>query len=154
MSTEIDFTRTSPSSTSSRTLSACGVFVEYIDTAGHTLGHAVFPEWYGRCVPGAGDVMVCRVTNTFQPGSRKLSGTVTSCQFDMQHDENGHPTVWVYLAVQAQLTISQDGDVERSQPIGQQVNQPTTPEITTLKTEPSPTHLSAPGTRLGRFAVN
>lgn len=75
-----------------------GVLVEFFDAQGQLIGQAVFTNWQGRPVPGAGDTLCCTV-RTAMKAQRKVRGRVRSRHFDLQHDANGKPCVWVRLEV-------------------------------------------------------
>lgn len=74
-----------------------GVFVEFLDAAGHTVGRAVIADWRDRPVPERGD----RFTAPVRAGGvvRKLSGIVRTRNFDVQTDLDGDTSVWVCLTV-------------------------------------------------------
>ena len=74
-----------------------GVFVEYRDEHGNTLAQAVFTGWQGRPVPNVGDTVCCAVRLTFNGRRRKLLGRVMRRHFEMQHEDDGQPCVWVRL---------------------------------------------------------
>ena len=78
---------------------SAGVFVEFRDERDNTVGRAVFTDWRGRPVPGAGDRICSQATLVATQQSRKLTGTVRHRQFDLQTDEYGEPVIWVYLIV-------------------------------------------------------
>jgi hypothetical protein len=80
-----------------------GVFVEFHDGQGNTVGQAVFTDWQGRPVPGVGDVMRCAARNPMTGRREQLVGQVMSRHFEVQHDD-GQACVWVRLA----LTISSE----------------------------------------------
>lgn len=92
-----------------------GVFVEFRDEFGHTLGHAVYADWNHRAVPVPGDTMVCPIRNTTTQGSRKMKGTVRSRQFDVQQDSDGETSIWVYLVVEP----PQREEIEADLPLGE-----------------------------------
>jgi hypothetical protein len=77
-----------------------GVFVEYHDERGNTVGQAVFTGWQGRPVPNVGDLVCCVAQLVGSRSRRKLLGRVTHRQFEMQHDDDGQPCVWVRLVLE------------------------------------------------------
>jgi hypothetical protein len=79
---------------------ASGVFVEFRDARGNTLGQVVYTNWRGRPVPAVGDALHCTLKRTSNRRLRKVCGKVVSRQFDVQHDERGEPCVWVILIAQ------------------------------------------------------
>ncbi|HEX4129802.1 MAG TPA: hypothetical protein VHZ24_07150 [Pirellulales bacterium] len=76
---------------------AAGVFVEFHDDQGNTLGQAVFTDWQGRPVPAVGDTLRCEAQSTITGRREQIVGQVTSRHFELQHDE-GNPCIWVRLA--------------------------------------------------------
>ncbi len=87
-----------------------GVFVEFRDLEGNTLGQAVYADWHGRPLPGVGDMLTsdacasqaCGAGMSAATGTVKLLGRVTSRHFDLQRDaDDGAPCVWVRLIVEA-----------------------------------------------------
>ncbi|HWA99550.1 MAG TPA: hypothetical protein VG713_13700 [Pirellulales bacterium] len=74
-----------------------GVFVEFHDQAGNTLGQAVFADWNGRPLPAVGDTLRCAVQSTITGRREKLAGHITSRHFELQHDGDS-PCIWVRLA--------------------------------------------------------
>lgn len=78
-----------------------GVFVEFHDEKGNTLGQAVYLEWQGRPLPAVGDTVTCQVNTAFGPWGRSLSGRVESRHFDIQEQENGQPCVWARIVARA-----------------------------------------------------
>jgi hypothetical protein len=80
---------------------ASGVFVEFCDARGDTMGQAVFTGWQGRPVPAQGDLVCCGVVSP--TGRRqKLVGRVVSRHFELQHQHDGEPCVWVRLRLQTE----------------------------------------------------
>lgn len=77
-----------------------GVFVEFRDVEGHTLGRAVHVDWRDRPLPATGDLIVSQVHSNAAPVLRKLSGVVKSRQFDVQTDLEGETSVWVYIVAE------------------------------------------------------
>lgn len=77
-----------------------GVFVEFCDVHGHTIGQAVYTPWQGRPVPSLGDTMCCAVVSPTTGRRGKLLGRVVRRHFELQHEANGHPCVWVRLLVE------------------------------------------------------
>jgi hypothetical protein len=82
-----------------RATMTAGVFVEYQDELGHTVGQAVFTGWQGRPVPTLGDTVCCAVHLT-NGRRRRLLGRVSSRHFEMQHEDDGEPCLWVRLVLQ------------------------------------------------------
>ena len=83
-----------------RVAMTAGVFVEYHDELGNTVGQAVFTGWQGRPVPNVGDTVCCAVQLTATGRRRKLLGRVTRRHFEMQHEDDGQPCVWVRLVME------------------------------------------------------
>jgi hypothetical protein len=75
-----------------------GVFVEFHDDLGNTVGQAVFTGWQRRPLPAVGDVVRCAVRCASTGRRRKLAGRVLARHFELQH-ENGEACVWVRLAL-------------------------------------------------------
>lgn len=76
-----------------------GVYVEFRDAQGHTVGEAVFTDWRGRPLPAVGDTMCCSTRSTISGRLEKLRGRVLSRHFELQHDEE-QPCVWARLVLQ------------------------------------------------------
>ena len=95
---------------------ASGVFVEFRDARGNTLGQAVYTNWRGRPVPAVGDALHCTLKATANRRHRKVSGKVVSRQFDVQHDERGEPCVWVILIAKAAAASAEPGFSRRVAP--------------------------------------
>ncbi|HET6878749.1 MAG TPA: hypothetical protein VFI31_01185 [Pirellulales bacterium] len=83
-----------------RAAMTAGVFVEFQDDLGNTVGQAVFTGWQGRPVPNVGDTVCCAVQMAATGRRRRLLGRVTRRHFEMQHEDDGQPCVWVRLAMQ------------------------------------------------------
>lgn len=96
-----------------RAAMTAGVFVEYHDEHGNTIGQAVFTGWQGRPVPTVGDSVCCAVQLTATGRRRRLLGRVTSRHFEMQHEDDGQPCVWVRLLLE---TVALPAAKPRSQP--------------------------------------
>ena len=75
-----------------------GVFVEFHDAQGHSVGQAVFTDWHSRPLPAVGDLLQCRVHCPVTGRRRKLAGRVLSRQFEVQHADET-PCVWVRLTL-------------------------------------------------------
>lgn len=82
-----------------------GVFVEFQDACGNTIGQAVFTSWQGRPVPAVGDSLACAVRLIASGRSQKLAGCVVTRHFELQHDGD-EPCVWARLIVQALVAKS------------------------------------------------
>jgi hypothetical protein len=82
-----------------------GVFVEFHDALGHSVGQAVFTDWHGRPLPAVGDLLRCSAHCPATGRRRKLSGRVVSRQFDVQNADET-PCVWVRLSLEIALTAS------------------------------------------------
>jgi len=80
-----------------KTAMTSGVFVEFCDEQGDTIGQAVYTGWQGRPVPVVGDTVCCAVASPSTGRRRKLLGRVIQRQFDVQRDADGDPCVWVRL---------------------------------------------------------
>jgi hypothetical protein len=83
-----------------RTAMTAGVFVEYQDELGNTVGQAVFTGWQGRPVPNVGDSVCCAVQLTATGRRRRLLGRVRRRHFEMQHEDDGQPCLWVRLVME------------------------------------------------------
>lgn len=83
-----------------------GVFVEFRDAHGDTLGRAVYADWHDRPLPNIGDVMCCTVPGAGSLQPRKLSGEVLGRQFDVQTDLDGETCIWVYVIVCTDPTVA------------------------------------------------
>lgn len=79
---------------------AAGLFVEYRDDQGNTIGHAIFADWQGRPVPKLGDLVCCTVQLTASRRRRKLLGRVAQRQFELQQQDDGRQCVWARLTVE------------------------------------------------------
>ena len=78
---------------------AAGVFVEFRDPQGHTVGQAIFTPWQARPLPAVGDMLGCAAFCTATGRRRKLSGRVRTRHFELQHDDDG-ACVWVRMVVE------------------------------------------------------
>lgn len=87
-----------------KTMMASGVFFEFRDARGNSVGQAVYFDWSGRPVPGIGDDVCCRLGGG---SAHKLRGRVRSRFFDLQQQDDGEPCVWVRLVVDVTLAKSQ-----------------------------------------------
>ncbi|HEY1066615.1 MAG TPA: hypothetical protein VGE52_10915, partial [Pirellulales bacterium] len=83
-----------------------GVFVEFRDAQGDTLGRAVYADWHDRPLPNIGDVMCCTVPCSNSLAPRKLTGAVQTRQFDVQTDLDGDTCIWVYVIVCTEPTVA------------------------------------------------
>lgn len=79
---------------------ASGVFVEFCDERGDTVGQAVYTDWQGRPVPALGDTVCCAVVSPTTGRRQKLIGRVVRRHFEVQHESDGRPCVWVRLLLQ------------------------------------------------------
>ena len=79
-----------------------GVFVEFCDAQGHTVGQAIFTPWQSRPLPAVGDVLSCAAFCSVTGRRRKLSGRVRARHFDLQQDDDG-ACVWVRMVVETRL---------------------------------------------------
>ncbi len=77
-----------------------GVYVEFRDATGNTVGQALYTDWRGRPVPAVGDVIACDVQAHGTRTVGKLSGRVISRQFELQNELDGSPCVWAQLIVE------------------------------------------------------
>jgi hypothetical protein len=80
-----------------KTAMASGVFIEFCDELGNTVGQAVYTDWHGRPVPLVGDTVCCAIASPATGRRQKLLGRVIQRQFDVQHDLDGETCVWVRL---------------------------------------------------------
>jgi len=76
-----------------------GVFVEFCDASGNTLGSTIFTDWRGRPLPAVGDMIGCRLSMPTSDGQSKLRGVIRARHFDLQSDSQGRSCVWVRLLV-------------------------------------------------------
>ena len=76
---------------------ASGVFVEFQDAQGNSVGQAVYLDWRGRPLPAVGDTICSSVQRPGGTRTTKVSGRVRSRQFDVQIDTAGGTSVWVRL---------------------------------------------------------
>jgi hypothetical protein len=86
-----------------------GVFIEFCDAQGNTLGQTVFTGWQGRPLPAVGDLVRCAVHSSPLGRRRKLTGRVISRQFDLQHEDD-QPCVWVRMVVRKLDTLDAPKD--------------------------------------------
>lgn len=84
-----------------------GVFIEFCDAHGNTVGQAVYTDWRSRPVPAAGDTVCCAVVSPITGRRRKLLGRVVHRQFEIQHEADGQTSVWVRLLLE---TIARPSD--------------------------------------------
>lgn len=77
-----------------------GVFIEYRDCLGNTLGQAVYFDWLECPLPDRGDSLACLTNSPNGTDRRKLHGRVIARHFDVQVDEHGAEQVWVRLEVE------------------------------------------------------
>jgi hypothetical protein len=82
-----------------RTAMTSGVFAEFCDDLGHTVGQAVFADWLGRPLPVVGDMVCCHVESPTTGRRRKMLGRVVDRQFDVQRDDAGDTCVWARLLI-------------------------------------------------------
>jgi hypothetical protein len=94
--------------TKPREKTTAGVYVEFRDAAGHTIGQALYPDWQGRPVPAVGDLLTCDALSTGGQNAPKLVGRVASRRFDVQQTVDGTPCVWVQLIVAAKSGVAQE----------------------------------------------
>ncbi len=81
-----------------------GVYVEFRDGVGNTVGQALYTDWRGRPVPAVGDMLASDVPGASTPkasaSAAKLSGCVIARYFELQTEADGTPCVWVRLIVE------------------------------------------------------
>lgn len=106
--------------TTLKDMMASGVFVDFRDADGNTLGSAVYWDWRGRPVPAVGDRMCCRLTAPTADGQRKLVGEVRTRCFDVQFDDAGEPCVWVQMVVEVPCCSLEADDSDHQEPAGPQ----------------------------------
>ena len=80
-----------------------GVYVEFRDAAGNTIGQVLYTDWRGRPVPAVGDALACNVPSSSGSDPAKLLGRIISRQFELQHEVDGSPCVWVRLIVETKV---------------------------------------------------
>ncbi len=80
---------------------AAGVFVEFVGQSGHTLGQALVDDWADRKIPTLGQQLTCPAAAVGGFSRTELSGTVVDRRFEVQTDDEGQPSLWVYLLVRA-----------------------------------------------------
>jgi hypothetical protein len=78
-----------------------GVYVEFRDASGNTVGQALYTDWRGQPVPNVGDMIASDVQAFGSASPEKLCGRVISRQFELQSEPDGTPCVWVQLIVAA-----------------------------------------------------
>ena len=78
---------------------AAGLFVEYRDEHGNSVGQAIFAGWQGRPVPNIGELVCCTVQLMASRRRRKLLGRVAQRHFEVQRQQNGRQCVWARLTV-------------------------------------------------------
>ena len=88
--------------TSLREAMTAGVLVEFCNAQGDLVAQAVFSDWRGRPLPAVGDWLTCAARNSVSGRTGQVRGCVTQRAFDLQHDEQGLPCVWVRLQVSTQ----------------------------------------------------
>ncbi len=84
---------------------AAGVFVEFHDALGHTVGQAIFTPWQARPLPAIGDLRCCAAFCTATGRRRKLSGRVRVRHFELQQDDDG-TCVWVRMIVETNPALT------------------------------------------------
>ncbi len=90
-----------------------GVFVEFHDDAGNTVGQAVFADWPGLRLPAVGDRLSCQARSTTSGRNESRIGRVADRYFEVQEDEAGRSCLWVRLEVST--VASERGDRRASQ---------------------------------------
>ncbi len=85
---------------------ASGVFVEFCDERGNTVGQAVYADWRGRPVPLLGDTVCAAVISPNTGRRQKLIGCVIKRHFELQHEADGQPCVWVRLLLKTVTKFS------------------------------------------------
>lgn len=86
-----------------------GVYVEFRDASGNTVGQALYTDWRGQPVPNVGDMMASDVQASGSASTERLCGRVVSRQFELQSEPDGTPCVWVQLIVAANYPASGNG---------------------------------------------
>jgi hypothetical protein len=84
---------------------AAGVFVEFLDSQGHTVGQAIFTPWQARPLPAIGDTLSCAAFCAVTGRRRKLTGRVRTRHFELQQNDDG-TCVWVRMVVETNLASS------------------------------------------------
>lgn len=88
-----------------------GVFVEFHDPAGNTLGQSVFTDWQRRPLPEVGDEFCCTTISPISRKAKKLRGSVVARHFEVQQDQQSNePSVWVRLSVVVTSGVSRRVD--------------------------------------------
>jgi hypothetical protein len=77
-----------------------GVFVDFRDAEGHSVGQAVYTDWRSRPVPAVGDTMCCVMWIAASGRKQKVHGRVCSRHFEVQREPNGQPSVWAQLVLE------------------------------------------------------
>lgn len=77
-----------------------GVLIEVNDRNGQVLGHAVYAPWWGRPLPKIGDTLSCAIASA-SGRTRRVQGQVTARHFELQHEDDGQPCVWVRISMEA-----------------------------------------------------
>jgi hypothetical protein len=76
---------------------ASGVFIEFRDAHGNSVGQAAYLDWRGQPLPKVGDTLSADVAAIDGNRATKLIGRVQSRQFDVQAAADGGAAVWVHL---------------------------------------------------------
>jgi hypothetical protein len=83
-----------------------GLFIEFRDSAGNTVGQALYTDWRGRPVPALGDMMSSDFVATQASQRRRIRGCVIARHFELQREPDGSPCVWVRLIVETCSSVS------------------------------------------------
>lgn len=78
---------------------AAGVFVEFCDARGHTVGQALFTPWQARPLPAVGDLLSCSAFCSVTGRRKKLTGRIRARHFELQHGDDG-ACVWVRMVAE------------------------------------------------------
>lgn len=81
-----------------------GVFIEFHDNRGHTVGQAVFNEWPEPRLPEVGDQVSCPARSPMSGRREQMLGRVRDRHFEVQEDDAGRAHVWVRLHVAVAAT--------------------------------------------------
>jgi hypothetical protein len=95
-----------------------GVFVEFHDDAGNTVGQAVFTEWPALRLPAVGDRLNCQARSPTSGRSEQWLGRVRSRHFEVQEDDAGRACLWVRLHVAVAAPASRSCQTTHTHPCG------------------------------------
>jgi len=83
--------------TDCRDAEVAGLWIEIYDTRGNYVGHAVYFDWHAQPLPAVGDTLALELPLSSDERPHRVESRICARQFDLQHDENGRPAMWVRL---------------------------------------------------------